>query len=102
MDVPTQWRSYPCEEYLSSHLATEGYWDERAQLWVIEPADRVEEQAEAEFLQVGRPGVDGVGFGYRKNRAGFWAFHRLDREFQYLAPTITGFVKGWYDSSIVL
>lgn len=53
--VPKQWREYPCEDYFSSPLAVGGYWSESGQLWLIEPAERVEEDTEAEFLQVGRP-----------------------------------------------
>ncbi len=101
MDVPEQWRDYPCEDYFASPLANEGYWDEAAQLWLIEPAERVEEESEAEFLQVGRAGVDSIGFGYRKGHLGFWAFHRIvDREFQYLAPTVNEFIAGWCGGEI--
>ena len=103
MDVPERWRGYPCEDYFSSPLAHQGYWDEQAQLWLIEPADRVEEDTEAEFLQVGRPGVDSIGFGYRKGQPGLWAFHRIvDREFQLLAPTVTEFLAGWHAGEITV
>jgi hypothetical protein len=33
MEVPERWRGYPCEDYYSSPLATDGYWDEPGQLW---------------------------------------------------------------------
>ena len=96
MDVPDRWTDYPCQEYFSSHFANEGYWDESAQLWLIESAGQVEEDAVAGFLQVGRPGVDSIGFGYRKGQAGFWAYHRMiDRRFQFLAPTIQRFLDDW-------
>ena len=101
MDIPEHWRGYPCQDYFSSALAIEGYWDEPAQLWLIEPAERVEEDVKSEFLQVGRPGVDSIGFGYRKGHPGFWALHRMvTREFQYLAPTVKEFMAGWYAGEI--
>jgi hypothetical protein len=103
MDVPERWRQYPCDDYYSSRLAENGYWDEPAQLWLIEPHERVEEESDESFLQVGRPGVDGIGFGYCEGRPGFWALHRLvDREYQYLAPTIQDFLEGWFAGRITI
>jgi hypothetical protein len=103
MEVPERWRDYPCEDYFSSPLATEGYWDEPGQLWLIEPYERAEEEPESGFLQVGTPGVDSIGFGYRKGQPGFWALHRMvTGEFQYLAPTVLQFLEGWLAGSITV
>lgn len=103
MDVPPRWREYPCSDYFSSSLAGDGYWDEPGQLWLIEPCERVEEELEACFLQIGRPGVDGIGFGYRKCQPGFWAMHRMEGdEFQYLAPTVQEFLDGWFAGRITV
>jgi hypothetical protein len=102
MDVPERWRAYPCDDYFASSLAADGYWSEREQLWLIEPRERVDEEPEMAFLEVGRPGVDSVGFGYRKGQPGFWALHRLEREFQYLAPTVQEFLNGWLSGSITV
>jgi hypothetical protein len=101
MEVPERWRDYRCDDYFSSPLATHGYWHEPGQLWLIEPCKRVEEESEAEFLQVGRPGVDSIGFGYRKGQLGFWALHRMEGgRFQYLAPTVLQFLDGWLVGAI--
>jgi hypothetical protein len=71
--------------------------------WLIEPSERVEEDAEAEFLQVGRPGVDSIGFDYRKGQPGFWAFHHMvDREFQYLAQSVQEFLNEWFAGRITV
>jgi hypothetical protein len=78
---------YDCAEYLGSDWAREGLWDENAQLWLIEPSARAEEDAAIGFLQIGRPGVDGIGFGYRLGHAGLWAYHPMEQRFQWLAPT---------------
>jgi hypothetical protein len=103
MAVPERWRNYACEDYFGSQLAADGYWDEASQLWLIEPAERVEEEAEAEFLQVGRAGVDSFGFGYRKGQGGFWALHRMvDREFQYLAATVQDFLEEWFSGRLAV
>jgi hypothetical protein len=93
--------SYRCDDYLSSSLARDGLWDEPSQLWLIEPAERVEEDCDSEFMQVGSPGVDSIGFGYRKNHAGFWALHRMAQgRFQYLAETVQEFLGGWFAGRI--
>jgi hypothetical protein len=99
MDVPERWRGYPCEDYFSSPLAAEGYWDEPGQLWLIEPAERVEED-NAGFLQVGRPGVDGIGLGYRIGQRGIWAYYPMEREYRYLAPTVLQFLEGWLSGQL--
>jgi hypothetical protein len=100
MAVPQQWRDNPCEDYFSSPLSVHGYWDESGQLWLIEPAHRVEEEHEASFLQIGHPGVDGIGFGYRKNQPGLWAYHRMELRFQYLCETANQLLDGWLSSRI--
>ena len=103
MNRPERWTDYLCEDYFSSPLAVDGYWDESAQFWIIVPGDRVEEEAEVGFLQVGAPGVDLIGFGYRREEPGFWALHRMTgREFQYLAPTVGEFLDGWFAGRITV
>ena len=103
MDVPEWWSDYHCTDYFSSQLATDGYWDEPGQLWLIETGERVEEEQEVAFLQVGRPGVDSIGFGYRKGQPGFWALHRMKcDEFQYLAPSVQEFLDGWFAGRITV
>ena len=103
MDIPEQWRGYPCADYFASQYALSGFWDEPSQLWLIEPAERVEEDRDAGFLQVGRPGVDDIGLGYRNGEPDFWAFHRMVwPDFQYLAPTVQDFIEGWFAGRITL
>jgi hypothetical protein len=100
MIVPERWRLYQCDDYFSSPLAECGYWDEASQLWLIEPAEHIEEEEEAEFLQIGRPGVDSIGFGYRKRHSGVWAYHRMEMRFQYLTATVIEFLDGWLSNKI--
>ena len=37
-------REFHCDDYFSSELAKNGYWDEGGQLWLVEPAERLEEK----------------------------------------------------------
>ena len=100
MEIPDQFKKYDCADYFISELSDQGFWDEAGQVWLIEPASRVEELCDSRFLQVGRPGVDGIGFGYRKDVPGFWAYHPIESEYQLLATTLAEFLKGWYSGNI--
>jgi hypothetical protein len=93
---------YACGDYFGSMLASQGLWDEAAQLWLIVPAAEAQQHQEMDFLEVGRPGVDGILFGYRKGRPGFWAFYPIEREFQLLAENIQAFLKGWDEGRITV
>jgi hypothetical protein len=100
MDVPERWRDYHCEDYFETPLAQNGYWSEPGQWWIIEPTERVKEDCESGFLQIGSPGVDSIGFGYRKGHYGLWAFHRMEMRFQYLASTVFSLLDGWISGHI--
>lgn len=103
MEVPQHWREYRCEDYFASPLALHGYWDEPGQFWYIEPAERVVEDVQAQFLQVGSAGVDNIGFGYHRGMPGFWALHRMEGgRLQYLAPTVLQFLDGWLSGAIIV
>ena len=105
MNISEYCRDYPCEDYFLSTLSEDGYWDEDNQVWCIEPLERIEENVEDEFLQVGRPGVDGIGFGYRQQQPGFWAsnpIEPIEQRFQYLAPTVQEFLSGWMSGQITI
>jgi hypothetical protein len=91
---------YNCADYLNSSLFDAGFWDEEGQLWLIEPGSKAQERPEIGFLQIGRPGFDGIGFGYRSRNPGFWAYHPIDSRFQLLAPSLDEFLKGWYAGNI--
>jgi hypothetical protein len=101
--MPPHWPAYSCDDYLFSTFAQQGYWDTGAQLWVIEPVLGVRDDAEAGFLQVGRPGVDDIGFGYRQRKPGFWAVYRgAEPGFRALATSIHEFVDAWNQGKIEL
>lgn len=93
---------YPCADYIHSGFAAKGLWDEDSQVWVIEPLQRAEELPAIEFLQVGRPGVDGIAFGYRSREDGFWAYYPMEGRFALLAPTVADFASGWKAGTISL
>ena len=79
---------------LSFEFAEQGWWDDEAQCWFIEPSERVYEDAAREFLVIGRPGVDGIQWGYRQNHHGIWARYPIDDEFVLLADSAAALRDG--------
>ena len=91
---------FRCSDYLESAYAAHGHWDEGGQLWLIEPLSRVEEHADIDFLQIGRPGVDGIGFGYRAGFDGLWAYYPVLGEFELKASSVGELVERWARGTI--
>lgn len=91
---------FRCSDYLQSPYARDGRWDEGAQLWLIEPVSRVAEHPGIDLLQIGRPGVDGIGFGYRAGFDGLWVYYPAFGEFERVASTVSELVEGWERGSI--
>jgi hypothetical protein len=93
--VPDRWRAYPCDEYFEDGWWLRGHYDEESYTLVIVPLEEAYENMEFEFFAVGRSGSDGIDFGFRKGALGLWAFHPIECEFQYMAPTVAQLVEGW-------
>ena len=100
MNVPKHFHDYRCSDYFDSDRFTLGVWCEAAQLWVIVPADEVAEDPERALLVIGRPGVDGIEFGYRHGHEGIWAHYPIEDEFRFVAPNVSALVEGWFSGSI--
>jgi hypothetical protein len=95
MSVPEKWSSYNCGDYCLSPLAVTGWWDRDGQCWSIEPAERVYEDPVREFLVIGRPGVDGIEWGYRKHRQGIWAHYPIENDFRPVATSVSDLREGY-------
>jgi hypothetical protein len=100
MTIPEHFRDYRCGDYYGSEQFTRGVWSESERLHLIVAADEVSELPDLEFLVVGRPGVDGIEFGYRKNHDGIWSYYPISREFSQVASSVSGLVEGWFAGSI--
>jgi hypothetical protein len=77
MEIPERFNDYRCSDYFASEQFTRGVWSESEQLWLIASADEVVEDPSREFLIIGRPGVDGIKFGYRRDQDGLWAHYPI-------------------------
>ena len=100
MAIPERFSEYRCSEYFASF--TQGVWSEEEQMWLIVRADEVCERPESEFLVVGRAGVDGIEFGYRRGQDGLWAHHPIDNDFTHVAPTVQALVDNWLAGRIAV
>jgi hypothetical protein len=100
MAIPEQFRDYRCSDYFNSEQLVRGVWSESEQLHLIVEADEVLERPGLDFLVIGRPGVDGIEFGYRKRHDGIWAYYPISREFSHIASSINTLVEGWFAGSI--
>lgn len=69
---------------------------------LIESVDEIEELSEIGFLQIGRPGVDGIVFGYRKGGTVIWAYYPMDDEFSFLCSSVEELVEGWVAGRITV
>lgn len=102
MEVPAHLRQYPCDDYFASEWAGTGYWCAPSQLVVVFRAADIQELPEIGFLAVGRPGADGILFGYRSGEPGVWAYYPIDREFEPVAPSVASLVRRWTDGLVRL
>jgi hypothetical protein len=100
MDIPDKWRAYDCSDYFRSLLAETGWWDEGGQCWYIEPAERIYEDQSREFLVIGRPGVDGIEWGYRRDHEGVWAHYPIEDVFVLIADSAVRLRDGYSSGAI--
>jgi hypothetical protein len=87
LDVPNKWLACSCSDYFLSPLSETGWWDPEGQCWYVEPATRVREDTSRGFLVIGRPGVDGIEWGYRRGKPGVWAHYPIKDGFRLLAES---------------
>ena len=102
MQVPVQFRRYPCDDYFASQWAERGCWDDPSQLMLIVPTTGVEERPELSFLVIGRPGVDGIEFGYRTSSEGLWAYYSIEGEFTFIALTTAELVEDYLSGKLTV
>ena len=100
MTVPKKFGAYPCAEYFHSEQFIKGIWDSQSQLWFLVSEPEVVEKPELDFLVIGRPGVGGIEFGYRKGLDGIWTYYPLENKFVPVAPNIVALLDGWFSGHI--
>jgi hypothetical protein len=96
---PERWKSFPCDDYFASTYCRTGYFDETGQYWYVVPFDRIFEDEEAGFLEVGGAGFDGIRFGYRRGQPGIWAYP-VAGEFVQVGETVDSFLQGYLSGAI--
>ena len=103
---------YPCEDYFRDGWAERGFeeWLEFPDhclhiTRLIERAAGVEEESPGEgyrppepLLRVGGPGIDGVGWVYRRGDPGLWTFTPMELRTECLTPaaaTVSELMRRW-------
>ena len=100
--IPERYQSYECTAYFESERFTRGFYDEAAHLHTFYPAAELVEHPALGFLAIGRPGVGGIEWGYRRGQTGLWAYYPTTGEFEHLAPTVAELFEGWYAGRITV
>jgi len=100
MKTPANLRDFHCDDYFASEWAKDGYWDASSQLMLVVPARQRE--LRSDFLVIGRPGVDGIEFGYRREQRGIWAYYPIERRFVAVAKTTADLIDGYVSCRITL
>ena len=88
---------FSCEDYFESEYRKTGYWSAEEGLMLVVADSEIEEIStrDGTFLIVGRPGVDGLSFGYRQGMTGLWAYHPIEQSFSYMSNSVAELVSGW-------
>lgn len=99
---PDHLHGYSCVDYFSDGWAENGFYDDAAQCWVVEPLRDLSSEHRDGFFAVGGPGVDGVRFCYRYGHNGVWAYYPLTREFVRVADNLNQLVEKWRAGQLAL
>jgi hypothetical protein len=100
MEIPHRFKAYPCEEYFQSEQFVNGVFDSHGLIWFLVSASDVTEKPELDFLVIGRPGADGIEFGFRKDGQGIWAYYPIEQKFVHVAPNLAALIDGWLSGQI--
>lgn len=73
----------------------EGRYDNFNQIGYIDARDGIRESDDGERLYIGRPGVDGIEFLYRRGSPAIWAYYPIDGDFAWQADDIESFERAW-------
>ena len=98
--VPDQFSAFQCAEYFERYR--EGRYDSVSQLWFIAPLDEIYTDPDHGALVIGRPGVDGLDFCYRRSLKGIWAFYPIEERWVLVAESLRELEQGWLDGSIAV
>ena len=79
---------------------SEGRRDQSVGSAYIYRAEDARQSSDNERLYIGRAGVDGVEFVYRRGSPGIWAYYPLEGDTEWKADDIDSFEQAWRAGSI--
>lgn len=97
-----KYEGFNAEEYFTNKRFFAGIYDNESHLQLILPEEEIYIFSTEDFLVIGRPGVDGIEFGFRKNQEGIWAYYPIDQRFSLVAANIAELVRGWYAGNVAI
>ena len=84
----------------------EGYTDGRycplSQLDFIYPEREISPSEDGQVLHIGRPGVDGLQFSYRRGHPGIWVWYPLDHRWVRVAADISTLERDWLSGHLTV
>ncbi len=87
-------------EYFASF--SDGRWDEAGKYGFIYSRQQARISKDGERLYIGRAGVDGIEFVFRRGSPGIWAYYPIDGDYMLKADTMTSFEEGWRAGEITV
>lgn len=86
------------KDYFKSY--SHGRVDEEGEYAFIYAQDLVRQSDNGEMLYIGRAGVGGIEFAYKRGSTEIWAFYPIEGELIWKAEGIDEFVQGWLRGDI--
>ena len=99
-EVPEQFSAFACGEYFATDAFRRGVFEVSTQVYLVAPIEQLRIVPEHNFLAVGRPGVDGIEFGFVAGQPGVWALYPSEGRLAPVAQSLAGLLSGWTAGSI--
>lgn len=93
---PSKWPE--AETYFRFYA--EGRYDNFNQIGYIYSRDGIRESDDGGRLYIGRPGVDGIEFLYRRGSPSIWAYYPIEGDIEWKADDIESFERAWKSGAL--
>jgi hypothetical protein len=96
MPNPSEWPA--ATAYFRDYA--EGRFDEAGQLQYIYPVEAARLSDDGQALFIGRPGTDGMEFGYRMGAPGIWVWYPIEQEWRKVAEDVHVLDRDWLSGAL--
>ena len=81
---------------------SKGRFDDVGKYGFIYSRDQARTSEDGERLYIGRAGVDGIEFVFRRGSPGVWAYYPIEGDYMLKAENIATFEAGWRSGEITV